>query len=76
MGKEAFPLLGQVDPVRPQYNLCLENSSVVIKTKVLVKAPGLEPGIDVLGMLVSSSISPHYSPIVPWEDSGKHYLCS
>ena len=63
MSKEAFPPLGQVDPVRPQHTLCLKDSSMVIKIKVLVEAPVLELGIDVLGMSVSSGVSPHY-----WDD--------
>lgn len=63
MSKEVFPPLGQVDPVRPQHTLCLKDSSMVIKIKVLVEAPVLETGIDVLGMPVSSSVSPHY-----WDD--------
>ena len=61
--KEVFPPLGQVDSIRPYHTLCLKDSSVVIKAKVPAEAPVLEPAIDVLGVLVSSSVSPHY-----WED--------
>ncbi|TRZ08663.1 hypothetical protein HGM15179_018442 [Zosterops borbonicus] len=47
------------------------DSSMVIKSKVLVEAPVLEPDIDVLGMPVSSIDFPHY-----WENQGKHNLFS
>lgn len=63
MSKDMFLLSQQVDPVRPQHILCLEDSSVIVKTKVLVEASALEPGVDVFGSPVSSSVSPHY-----WED--------
>ena len=63
MSKEAFAPSGQVDPIRPQQNLCLEDSFMIIKNKVLVEVPVSEPGVDVLALPVFSSISLHY-----WEN--------
>lgn len=69
--KDVFSPSGQVDPVRPQHIFCLKDSSMIIKPKVLAEALVLDPGIDVLGTPVSSSVSPHY-----WDDGGIHCLCS
>ena len=52
-----------MDPVRPQQVSSLEDSSVIIKLKILGEALVLEPDIDDLGSPASVPVSLCY-----WED--------
>lgn len=53
MGQETFPPSRQVYPTKLQQTSCLKGASKAINPKILVDAPVLEVGIDILGLPVS-----------------------